>query len=293
MGATAMYLVSDSRSGSTLLQHLLGLQPGIVPLGEVRRLGVLAQRGYPCACGAPVGTCPFWMSIAASVGAEIQNLKVVPSHSQLRRRLGHVAAIAAVAVAGGRPVARRFLKAEQAVAQTCCRIYDAALAASGTRLVVDASKVPSQFLHLNLYCPGRVIPVFLVRDGRAVVWSKMRRAGRSAEVATRQWVQVNRSLLLLRRLVGDEGRSVKYEDLCSSPAVVVADVLRGTGLSVETLNLAALPHDRHDLGGSPTFRQGTVTRIERDDRWMIEMPAEAQRVFERLGGDLNRRLGYV
>ena len=38
-----LYLVGDSRSGSTLLQHLLSLQPGVHALGELRRLGALAR----------------------------------------------------------------------------------------------------------------------------------------------------------------------------------------------------------------------------------------------------------
>ncbi|MBM3507047.1 MAG: sulfotransferase, partial [Alphaproteobacteria bacterium] len=48
---TILCIVGDSRSGSTLLQYLLGMQPDVATVGELRRLGQLLAEGRPCSCG--------------------------------------------------------------------------------------------------------------------------------------------------------------------------------------------------------------------------------------------------
>src|SRR5215467_11381586 len=59
-----IYLGGLGRSGSTLLERLLGELPGVVPVGEVVHLwrrGV-AENGR-CGCGAEFGACEFWTQV--------------------------------------------------------------------------------------------------------------------------------------------------------------------------------------------------------------------------------------
>src|SRR5690606_14695161 len=52
------------RSGTTLLERLLGQLPGVVPLGEITHLWERDLVGDEmCACGATFSYCEFWQRI--------------------------------------------------------------------------------------------------------------------------------------------------------------------------------------------------------------------------------------
>src|SRR5690606_22212736 len=52
------------RSGTTLLERLLGQLPGVMPLGEITHLWERDIIAYEmCACGATFSYCEFWQRI--------------------------------------------------------------------------------------------------------------------------------------------------------------------------------------------------------------------------------------
>src|SRR5450755_566845 len=59
-----VYLGGLGRSGTTLLERLLGELPGVCSVGEVVHLW---QRGIAeaerCGCGEPLPGCPFWRKV--------------------------------------------------------------------------------------------------------------------------------------------------------------------------------------------------------------------------------------
>lgn len=289
----ALYIVSDSRSGSTLLQHLLALQKGVVALGEVYRLGELGRDGKTCACGRPVDRCPFWTQVLHGVGQPLSDLRTSPSYRLLRRRFSQVIGWSALKF-GLEPLARGLLGNEQRFAANCLAIYEAASKMTGNQIVVDASKVPSHLLYLYLEGKELLHPIFLIRDGRAVVWSKMKRAGITATQASKGWLNVCRMMFALHKILPDSGSVfVSYEELCMNPGHVLERILNPVNVSVESVDLGSLPSERHDLGGSPRFRGKNPDKIELDERWRSEMPEEVLLTFEKIAGPMNRKLGYV
>lgn len=287
----ALYIVGDSRSGSTLLQHLLSLQEGVVALGEVRRLEPMVRAGESCACGEVLDRCPFWTGIASRIGRPLLEVPTVSGLGPWRRRLDQGADWTALAM--GLELARRIVSREQRLAvESSLGIYRAAAEMTGGRVVVDSSKVPSQFLHLRARAPGLVRPVFLVRDGRAISHSKLqRRKDHTAARVARQFLNVSGSMLALRRVVPGS-TLVRYEDLCRNPAAVLEEILRPLDVPVRTTDLSRLPPVRHDLGGSPRFKGSGSGAIKLDERWRTEMPKEDLATFEKIAGRMNRRLGY-
>lgn len=287
----ALYIVGDSRSGSTLLQHLLSLQEGVVALGEVRRLEPMVRAGELCACGEPLEHCPFWTGIASRLDHTLQEVSTVSGRRPWRRRLDQGADWTALAT--GLELPRRAVSREQKIAvEGSLAIYRAAAELTGGRIVVDSSKVPSQFLHLHAANRQLVRPVFLVRDGRAIAHSKLqRRKDHTAARVARQFLNVSKSMLALRRVVPGS-TFVRYEDLCRDPAAVLKEILHPYGVPVRTTDLSEMPPERHDLGGSPRFKGTGSGIIELDERWRTEMPKEDLAAFEKIAGPMNRRLGY-
>ena len=58
---TVLYLMGMGRSGSTLLDILVGSHPDAVGTGELASLvGAGWSHAERCACGLPASECPFW-----------------------------------------------------------------------------------------------------------------------------------------------------------------------------------------------------------------------------------------
>jgi hypothetical protein len=58
------YIGGTGRSGSTLLELILGSLPGFVAVGELYAIwseGVVLN--HRCGCGEPFGACPFWTAV--------------------------------------------------------------------------------------------------------------------------------------------------------------------------------------------------------------------------------------
>src|SRR3989442_15817386 len=58
-----LYIGGCGRSGSTLLDRMLGQVPGVFPLGELPHLWRGLLHNAECGCGAPIRNCPFWLAV--------------------------------------------------------------------------------------------------------------------------------------------------------------------------------------------------------------------------------------
>jgi hypothetical protein len=281
---TVLCIVGDSRSGSTLLQYLLGAQGGVASAGELRRIGQLLAQGRGCSCGAALQDCPRWGPLLAEVGAPAPRTTGVAA-----RRFTEIAVLLA-SITSASAVARLVAPAAARRADTAARLYAALSRKEQVPVIVDASKDPGHVLELALSPALSVRPVFLFRDGRAVVHSQVRRTGIDADVAIRHWARLTRAMLLLRRLKG--GATVHYEALCADPRITLAKLLKPYGLRVELRDPPPAAADQHFLGGSPGFAVASVAALRADESWRSEAPATLIARFEALAGPLNRRLGY-
>src|SRR5206468_10691536 len=67
---TIIYIMSDNRSGSTLLENILSKSDECFSVGELAMLkGHLLKTGpganwnWNCSCGQAFNECPFWLAI--------------------------------------------------------------------------------------------------------------------------------------------------------------------------------------------------------------------------------------
>lgn len=285
-----LYILGECRGGSTLVQHLIALQPGAYALGELRRLNlVLRTQKSLCACGQHYSACDFWTRVLHECGERALEPMAAPSPwgSKFSKHWLLHALFYALHRLGVRPIA-----SARNAAHACHRLYDSATRVSGCDLLVDSSKKPFQFL--ALWANGvPVAPVFLIRDGRGVVASLIRR-GVPLPRAIRSWANVCRSILFLRsRPEFSHYPLVRYEDVCRSPESALQAILSPLGRGVRRTDLAALAAVRHHIGGSKVFRGSDPIALKPDERWRRELGEQELAVFERMAGDFNRSLGYA
>ncbi len=306
-----VYLAGLGRSGSTLLERLLGEMPGACPAGEVVHLWLRGVRdGERCGCGQPFPACAFWEAVGQEAFGGWDQVNV-DRITQLRARVDRARFLPQLAS----PALRRGLQpALGEYLQYYQRIYAAIGQVSGSPVVVDSSKHASLAFCLRS-SPGldlRVIHV--VRDPRAVAysWSKVvdrPEAGAGSQMSTYppasaaiRWNLQNGALQLLSQL-GTPTLRVRYEDFVAAPAATLGRMAEFAGLPGGP-EFGFLGTDRaglwwadlgttHTASGNPMrFTTGRIP-IRPDHAWQTAMVASKRRTVTTLTLPLLMRYGYL
>src|SRR5689334_6468389 len=325
-GLRVLYLGGLGRSGSTLIERLIGQLPGVCSVGELVHLwqrGVLA--GERCGCGAPFHDCPFWRRVGTIAFGGWHDADAYRI-SALRRQVDRNRFIPLLATSDGPPAFRRALHEYLSV---YLRLYNAVAEVSGCRIVVDSSKLASLAFCLHR-CGGLDLRVLhVVRDSRAVAYSWMKHVSRPdvappgsddrlarktvaahtymtkyppASAALR-WNIQNSALHALAR-TRTPTLLVRYEDMVRDPELVLREVAAFAGVPVSDEALRFLGGGNgaghhaelgaaHTVSGNPVrFLSGRVP-IHQDDAWLAAMPTRQRRAVTALTLPLLGRYGYV
>lgn len=308
-----LYIGGFGRSGTTLLNRMLGELPDVCAIGEAVNLwrqGVLNNE--KCGCGRLFHSCEFWQEVGALAFGSWHRvdlgrvLALRPAKSPFR--YAREASLAPATVR--RPLtanARRRIEANNVVYD---KLYSAIATVSGCPIVVDASKHVSLLSYLRHHEPLRIQLIHLVRDSRGVAhsWTKVRRRPESDDPASTMdrfsvvhsamlWNTYNVSLCALKRL-GVAYHRVSYEDLVLRPADALREIARTAGIWVGDDTLSFLGDGcanltrSHCVAGNPMrFRHGRVA-IELDDAWHSALPRQSRIAVTALTLPLLIRFGY-
>jgi hypothetical protein len=297
-----LYVGGWGRSGSTLLDRLLGQVPGAFSVGEMRdvwRRGVLENRR--CGCGRPFDECPFWTEVGARAfgGWSVEEARNL---HRLRMRYDRPWMVPLLATRLYRsPGLRRYLAATG-------RLYAAIAEVSGADVIVDSTKIPSYALVLRRLPRVGLRFVHLVRDSRGVVhsWKKevlrpdatgapdrMLRYG--AASASGRYLLYNWTAGLLRRS-RTPYQFVRYEDLVRELPTNLGLILSFAGLEDPRLSFVSDGHvtlrPNHSVDGNPMrFATGELP-IRADEEWRTKMDERDRRTVSTLTAPLLRRYGY-
>jgi hypothetical protein len=316
-----LYLGGLGRSGTTLLERLLGELPGAVSLGEVAHLwerGVVD--GERCGCGKAFHDCAFWNEAGRRAFGgwdhfDVERLRALRATVDRTRYIPALARRRLPAATRGRL---------DAYVSHYVRLYRAVAELSGARVVIDSSKHASLAFCLRWAAadlrPGAGGPLDLrvlhvVRDSRAVAYSwtkKVRRpeamagseefmAQWSPAKAAAYWNAENGAFALLARR-GVPTMRVRYEEFLRTPvpslrriaefAGVTADDAAMAFLAVADGGVTARLSANHSASGNPMRFQTGPILLRRDDTWRTRLaPADRRRVTA-LTYPLLRRYGY-
>jgi hypothetical protein len=305
--ARVLYIGGVGRSGSTVLDMMLGQVPGHCDVGELFYLwreGV--DRDLKCGCDERFSACPFWVEVGrvAFGGWDRVDLDRVLA---LQADVDRTSRLPAILGARFLPRFRGRLDEYTAVLTA---LYAAIGAVSGAEVVVDSTKRPS-LAYILRRAPGIDLRlVHLVRDPRGVVysWTKNVRmprdtsaaeymGRRSPRVISRRWVTVTLMTACLRRL-GVPTALVRYEDLVRDPAPVLRRIAAvSTGDPDPDLSGILTPEGLR-VGGSHTVAGGRVRMrtgrmpLRLDEEWRTALPSRLRRFVSAATWPLRRRYGY-
>ena len=259
---TVIVVLGSGHSGSTLLDLLLGTQPGLWSAGEVvQRPGIYRRPDAEesCTCGRPIVDCSFWASVRAIAPPE--------GEAEPPRRRAALEAVAAV---------------------------------SGAEVLVDSSKQSSYVAGLlDEGVDARV--VHLVRDARAVAHSHARK-GRDFGPSIRKWVSDQaKAQRVLDRFPAAPRTTVRYEDLVRDPAAALTRILAsllGRAGAVDAWR-GFRARETHLIAGN-RMRFSDDAEVRFDDRFLAEVTSsewwrgtvEARATLREFGYPLRRR-GYL
>lgn len=290
-----LYVLSNGRSGSTLLDLLLGTHPEVFTLGEVQILPhELREHREPCGCGTPVDACEFWEPLVSS--PDLEALAHFREHHGFGRvvRPGHL-----VDRWRGGPRGERAEQAEgfaRANARVLRRIWQRASEVRGRTVewLVDASKDPYRLEWLRRDPEFDLRVVHLYKQPGSFVHSMRRGESGVGPLGTlRQTLRwrVENGLMhrLFRSLPGERSLLVPYELLATRPRHVldhVADIcdLDPEGFSIEDFRREG----QHGVAGNVARWNSDGIRL--DEAWRQELPVGYRLAAQALCGGLAKRL---
>ena len=299
-----------TRSGSTLLDVLVGANSGFFSTGELSSFwerGLV--KGRQCGCGRRVRECPVWTAVVerayGSVEDHLGNAEQVMRWQRAAVRLKNLPRL----LAHRRPGARPWEPLDRYV-DVLAPLYRAIAEVTGAKVIVDSSKNIQDAAVLRLVPGIDPFLIHLVRDPRAVAHSMQRKVllqadesdpvdmPRSSPASSAAgWMRVNLAAEVVRRSYGP-GRSmrVRYEDLAADPRAVTESIVRFVGeqpagvdfLDSKTL---VLPGNHTVWGNSSRFRTGRL-EVRSDDEWTRKLSRSGRLIPTALTLPLLPRYGY-
>jgi Sulfotransferase family len=301
--AVTLFLGGLGRSGTTLVERLLGELPGVCALGEVVHLWQRDIRDDErCGCGARFSGCTFWHRVGALAFGGWHNVDVDRVH-RLRAAVERTRHIPRLAAATEAPAE------VHEYASYYTRVYAAAAEVSGARVVVDSSK-HSSLAHVLRWSAGldlRVVHV--VRDARGVAYSWTKTVSRPETDGTDEmtryspgrsallWNAHNAAFGLLSRR-GVAVRRIRYEEFLADPRAALTALAEFAGVPLPDGALDFLRDGYADLrvghsaAGNPMrFTVGRLP-LRRDDAWVRSLPPRQRRLVGTVCGPMLRAYGY-
>lgn len=172
-------------------------------------------------------------------------------------------------------------------------LLSAIAAESGAEFLVDASKAWQRLFLLKKSGCFKVKVIYLVRDGRAVINSYIRKYGRF-DVGFNRWV--NRAItatLLRQQFLLEDWIKICYEDLATQPQLTLKKLCGFLSVDYKPDMLKFRQHAYIGIRGNRMVENCQSEAIIFDELWKQEFSMVNQTKFTLLGGDLlNRYLGY-
>lgn len=297
-----IYIAGAGRSGSTILDEILGEGRGCFSLGEMRQIWKIIRKQALCSCGRIYRDCPFWSEVLRRVFG-----KDAPSSGELEEILRAQRVVENIPLLSeGRR--KRYLASHRKRLTFYRNLLQAILRevreVSGAKVLIDSTKLPHYLYLLRELEDIRIFLLHLVRDSRAVAFSWLRRKYHPAirdymkrhhpYTSTRLWVRFNWGVHRLQEVFSFPYYRLRYEDFVRAPNRELAKIeetfnLQGVFPRIEgCLKLG----EKHLLGGNPAGFVSREISLRPDTQWLKEMRLRDRILVTLMSWPLLRRYGY-
>jgi len=291
-----IYIMGYGRSGSTVLDAVLGNHPRIFSTGELVNLpGAGWIQNQFCSCHQRVRECRLWSAVFDEWIANNGGISVQAYHDIQHRlfRFRHWPRL----LAQLRQKSSMFLAYETAT----LALFRAIRRVSGRSIIVDSSKYATRALALSHMRGIDLKLIHLVRDIRGVAWSlrktylKNEGAGLQCDFHSMPawktsllWMLSNLEAHHVRQRLGAvNSRLIHYEDFVSEPETVLSSI----GMMVETdffdqarmIRSGASFSPEHLVAGN-RLRMNKSLKLTLDSEWKAKLPDKDRLVCMLLGG---------
>lgn len=306
-----VYVMGAGRSGSTVLDVMLGNHPEVFGTGELIHLfREEALHRANCACGEPRDACPIWTQVR-SRWCELTGQPAITDHRKLYRRFCHIQSLD-VGLKSWMRLRRRperqSAPLKECLAQTAA-LYRSIADVSGRNVIVESSKNPLRARLLCLSPELDVRLVHLVRDARGVAWSRMKALHKSREsgipreikprrvtVSAAYWSIMNRYSEQVRRSFPSRPSiRIHYEDLIARAPDTLHAIGELAGIDftpvIERLAAGDSMSPGHLYAGNRVRTSGPI-QLRVDNEWTEHLTPRQQRLIWAVTAGQMKRYGY-
>lgn len=303
---SVVYIVGSGRSGTTLMDTILGSHPKLYGAGELALLSVneFFHQIY-CPCQNRVDECPFWLKVIEN-WFQRTGLKDLKGHNEFRRQFEG-------------PQMRGFtrLMREKLVrtkdfteyTRQTTELYRAIREVTGRTMIVDSSAIPMRALSLSMMRDIDLRVIHIIRDARGVAWSLKKglqadpKAGIGVSETPRPvwrssltWIAYNLlASWVCRQLPASRVHFCRYEDLSTNSEPVLRKFGEFLQCDFEDIIQQIKSGGALKVGcsfaGNRMRMKGEV-RLRLDTDWTQMLSPKEKQTVLRMCGWLMRQYGY-
>ncbi|MDJ1172839.1 sulfotransferase family protein [Roseofilum capinflatum] len=290
-----VFVISMGRSGSTLVELMIGSHPDAFSLGEISKLPQMVQKGrdfwYP-------EDSTFWLDNFTK--AELKQFAAGMSNHRLHRYI---------------PLKLERLVREWLGNDEILNPYTILFSKTKQSILTDSSKEVSWIsnkLKAREFRQNKIDAYLLynVRDGRAVINSYLRFKKDSIENLSHQWVNLFKEQSeFYNNFSEDRKLAIRYEEMATNPHKVLQQICHWLDIEFVPDMIEYWKHDHHHVVGSRganaliakykgkkqknleshgQYYQDPEFKIKLDMRWKQELSPENLQVFNQIAGELNK-----
>jgi hypothetical protein len=301
-----LFIAGSGRSGSTLLDRIIGMNDGFCSIGEAHFVWERSfEQNQLCSCGLPFHECPFWGGVSRKAfGVDASHFDAAAAIEQ-KASVDRTRFVPWLAMSH-RP--RSYQSALLTYGKLLEDYYAAILDISGAHVIVDSSKNPTHGFILSRLPNVEVHIVHLIRDPRAVAFSWLRRRRRpeihwAAEdmpiehvwKTAARWVMHNTFAELLSRSANSYCR-LHYEDFLADPNAAMSKLMAPYEWTRDRLkdpeNMEIVLEPTHSISGNPMRFKSGQFGLKLDDEWRRAMQPKDRRLATAMTWPLLLRYGY-
>jgi hypothetical protein len=302
-----IYVASIGRSGSTLLESMLGAHSQIATCGEIHIWPHEIVEGgvRPCSCGRSILTCSFWQAMQQQVDP-LQQTEPRIHYFREKHNAGKTLRLARLRDFGQQPMSNQLAQQVQQFGQNNYQVFKAFQTLIQSDLdrnidwLVDSSKDPYRLLWLIRSGLFKIKVLHVVKNPRAFIYSVTKNfQGRSLlqlYVTAKQSVKWSIENYLISQIARQhlpvtDYYLVNYERLATQPVATFQEICQMIGCEFEPQAVTNFRQGSvHTIAGNP-MRYETKD-IVLDERWKTLLPSSSRTVTDLLTWINRSNYGY-